>query len=120
MMITRDNKYSSLQKAIRAHSNLAEYGPWTILLFLVCELRESIPLGWLHAMATIFIVARVLHVEFGMKASAALGFGRTLGMALTFTIMMTLAFSLLIPILSQTVAIYIPEKFLKSSYFFVQ
>ena len=95
-----ENRYASLQKAIRAHNNLAQYGPWTILLFPLCELQSTLPLYWLNNLAVIFAVARVLHVEAGISSSSSLGFGRSLGMSVTFATMFILAFALIYPTLA--------------------
>ena len=49
-----------LTRAVRAHANLAEYGPVALLLMLLAELLAA-PGFALHALGTALVVARVIH-----------------------------------------------------------
>jgi uncharacterized protein len=49
-----------LTRAVRAHANLAEYGPVSLLLMLLAELLAA-PRFALHVLGTTLVVARVIH-----------------------------------------------------------
>ncbi|KAF2076279.1 hypothetical protein CYY_002394 [Polysphondylium violaceum] len=77
-------KYTDLVGAIRSHANFGEYVPMVGVLALILELHGANPL-FLKTMLGLFTAARVLHVEFGMKAKNYLRWGRVTGTMITFT-----------------------------------
>ncbi|NOD34699.1 MULTISPECIES: MAPEG family protein [unclassified Ruegeria] len=81
-------------KAIRTHSNCAEYAPISLLLIAMVELQGAGSLT-LHVLGLMLLAGRLLH---------AYGFGRTpqivilrqLGMGLTFTAILVTAIANLV------------------------
>jgi len=71
---------------MRAHLNFAEYVPVVLILIALIELAVGAQF-WLWVVASVFLVARVLHA-FGMDGWR---FGRTAGMAGSSLIMIGLA-----------------------------
>lgn len=83
-----DGGDASLLAAIRAHANLAEYAPVTLILLLLAEMRFGTT-GLLAGLAGIFLLARLAHVA-GLSRPAPNIF-RLAGMAGTFTVILLLA-----------------------------
>ena len=71
---------------MRAHLNFAEYAPVVLILIALIELAVGAQF-WLWVVASVFLVARVLHA-FGMDGWR---FGRSAGMAGSSLIMIGLA-----------------------------
>jgi len=55
-----DGGVMDLQRAVRAHGNLAEYAPFALLLMALLEFN-GLPAWQLHLLGGIFIAARVAH-----------------------------------------------------------
>ena len=55
---------ATLTRAIRAHSNFAEYAPLVLLLLLAVALLDG-PSAWLHLLGAGFTIGRLFHA-FGM------------------------------------------------------
>ena len=86
----RDHKVSlgdggneMLNRRIRAQGNLAEYGPFGLILMFLAESQGAWP--WLVALiAGIFVVGRLLH-GYAFSFTPNWAFGRFSGMLMTFT-----------------------------------
>jgi uncharacterized membrane protein YecN with MAPEG domain len=88
-----DGGNHELVKRIRAHANAAEYLPIALLLLLLLDLGQTPPL-WLHVFGVALIVGRVLHA-IGLSRTAGESFGRLVGIALTWGVMLAMAVLLL-------------------------
>ncbi len=82
-----------LARRIRVHANAAEYVPLALLLLLILELNQTVPL-LLHLFGCTLIVGRLLHA-FGLSSSPGLTPGRAIGMTLTWLVMAAMALLLL-------------------------
>ncbi|CUH63722.1 Inner membrane protein YecN [Thalassovita autumnalis] len=88
-----DGANKAMIKAMRTHSNCAEYAPISLLLLLLVELQGA-PTWAVHVLGVMFLAGRLLH---------AIGFGRTpqiiplrkSGMILTFAMMALSALGLI-------------------------
>ncbi|MFT4928871.1 MAG: putative membrane protein YecN with MAPEG domain [Phenylobacterium sp.] len=85
-----DNGDRAMSVAIRAHANLVEYAPITLLLLLVSEINGA-PALLLHGCGAAFIAARLGH---------AWGFSKSLGGSSTFRTVGTLVTWIVIAVLS--------------------
>lgn len=83
-----------LERAIRAHGNLAENAPIVLLLMLICELNGG-AVALLHVAGAAFIIARVLHAQ-GLTATAGLSKGRFYGVLVTWIVIIALALANLV------------------------
>ena len=88
-----DGGNHELVKRIRAHANAAEYLPIALLLLLLLDLGQTPPL-WLHVFGVALIVGRVLHA-IGLSRTAGESFGRLVGIALTWGVLLAMAVLLL-------------------------
>jgi uncharacterized membrane protein YecN with MAPEG domain len=68
----------SLQLAARCHSNFIENVPLALLLSAVVELNGG-DRKVLSTALGVLLLARILHVEFGLKVPGNNGFGRAVG-----------------------------------------
>ena len=84
-----DGGHASLQQAIRAHGNAAEYIPIFLVLLAVFELNRG-PLWALHFLGVSFVLARLAHAA-GIYAPSGRSGGRVVGMVGTFTVLCLLA-----------------------------
>jgi uncharacterized membrane protein YecN with MAPEG domain len=82
-----------MNKRIRAHANALENLPLALLLLLMLELNQTQPL-WLHVFGCVLLLARVLHAV-GLSRSSRTSFGRLVGTALTWGLMLVMAALLL-------------------------
>lgn len=83
----------TLLQRIRAHANALENLPLALLLLLCLELDQTRPM-WLHVFGIVLIVGRVFHA-IGLWRSAGASFGRMVGTALTWGVMLVMAVLLL-------------------------
>ena len=88
-----DGGNNELVRRVRAHANAAEYLPVALLLLLLLDLGQTPPL-WLHVFGVVLIVGRVLHA-IGLSRTAGESFGRLVGIALTWGVMLVMAALLL-------------------------
>ena len=88
-----DSGDTSIIRAIRAHSNFAEYVPLGLLLIYFTELSLQQPL-LIHALGICLLVGRLLHA-FGVSQTRENFIFRVSGMAMTFTALLTSAACLL-------------------------
>jgi len=83
----------SVACAIRAHGNAVEYVPLALILLLVLELDQTVPL-LLHAFGIALVLARVVHA-FGLSRAAGNSPGRAVGAGLTLVVIGLMALMLL-------------------------
>lgn len=88
-----DGGNNDLIRRVRAHANATEYLPIALLLLLLLDLGQTPPL-WLHVFGVVLIVGRVLHA-IGLSRTAGESFGRLVGIALTWGVMLVMAVLLL-------------------------
>jgi len=74
----------ALQRGIRAHGNLAEYGPLGLLLLLLMEIGGGAGI-LVHGLAAVFVAARCLHAA-ALTSPAPRMLLRTVGMVATLTV----------------------------------
>ncbi len=82
-----------MNRRIRVHANALENLPLALLLLLLLELGQTQPL-WLHVFGCTLLLARVLHAV-GLSRSSRTSFGRFVGTALTWGLMLVMALLLL-------------------------
>ena len=82
-----------LQRAIRVHANFCEYVPLAVLLIYFFEVFVGQGL-WVHVLAVTLLVGRLLHA-YGVSQTGENYRYRVTGMALTFTVILTAAGSIL-------------------------
>lgn len=82
-----------LGRRIRVHANAVESLPLALLLLLLLDLGQTPPL-WLHVFGVLLIIGRVLHA-IGLSRTAGVSFGRFVGTALTWGVMLVMAALLL-------------------------
>ncbi|WP_376098985.1 MAPEG family protein [Roseomonas sp. CCTCC AB2023176] len=84
----------TLERAIRAHGNFAEYVPFALLLLLLAELSGMA--GWAaHAAGALLLAGRVSHA-LGIAQEPENFRFRVTGMAITFAVIASLSFTCLI------------------------
>jgi uncharacterized membrane protein YecN with MAPEG domain len=88
-----DGDNPELRKRIRAHGNAIEYAPLGLLLLLILELNQTVPL-LLHIFGIVLIVARVFHA-WGVSRHSGLTPGRAIGVVLTFGLLIVMSLLLL-------------------------
>lgn len=78
---------ATLERAIRAHGNLAEYAPFALILLAILELNGLAP--WqLHLFGAAFLGARMLHAVGIFKGAIA---PRSAGALLSMVLLMAMA-----------------------------
>lgn len=91
-----DNNQEELQRAIRVHSNFAEFVPLAlILLFLVETSIGSDNPTLIHMIGIVLFIARVFHA-YGVNSGNKKLRYRAIGMLLTLLTMLTMAFYLIL------------------------
>jgi Uncharacterized relative of glutathione S-transferase, MAPEG superfamily len=88
-----DGGNRTLACAVRAHGNAIEYVPVGLILLLVLELNQTLPL-LLHAFGIALVVGRVVHA-LGLSAKPGMSAGRAVGAALTLLVLVAMALMLL-------------------------
>jgi len=79
--------------AVRSHGNAAEYIPLALILLLILELNQTLPL-LLHVFGIALLVARLAHA-FGLSRSPAYSAGRAIGAALSLIVIAAMALMLI-------------------------
>jgi len=78
-----DSGSPGMLRAMRVHSNFAEYVPLTLLLMALVEVGGAAP--WLvHALGLLLLVGRLSHA-YGVSQTTEVFVFRVAGMAMTFT-----------------------------------
>jgi uncharacterized membrane protein YecN with MAPEG domain len=75
-----------MEKSIRMHANFAEYVPIALLLLLMCETVNTVPI-MIHAMGVLLIIGRLLHA-FGLMSANSVNKKRQVGMVLTLGVIL--------------------------------
>lgn len=88
-----DGNDKVMRRRIRAHGNCAEYAPIALLLLAFVEMQSASPL-LLHSLGIMLLAGRLLHA-IALSRSRNWPLGRTLGMVLTFTVILIAAGRLL-------------------------
>jgi uncharacterized membrane protein YecN with MAPEG domain len=83
----------SVACAIRAHGNATEYVPLALILLLVLELNQTMPM-LLHAFGIVLVIARIVHA-FGLSRAAGNSAGRAVGAGLTLVVIGLMALMLI-------------------------
>ena len=83
----------SMLRAMRVHSNFAEYVPLSLLLMYLVEVTGAPPL-WVHGLGISVLLGRVSHA-FGVSQTQENYVFRVAGMAMTFTPLIVSALRLL-------------------------
>jgi uncharacterized membrane protein YecN with MAPEG domain len=78
-----DSGNQELLRAIRVHSNFAEYVPLSLLLFVFVELKGASP-TFCHILCGSLVLGRVMHA-YGVSHIKETFYFRQIGMSLTFT-----------------------------------
>ena len=89
-----DGGNQQMLRAMRVHSNFAEYVPLTLLLTFMFELQAG-QTGWLHPLCICLLVGRLSHAYGVSNISEDLRY-RVFGMALTFTALLGATIGLLV------------------------
>ncbi|QWT20551.1 MAPEG family protein [Bacillus sp. NP157] len=76
-----DGGNRTLACAVRAHGNAIEYVPMGLILLLVLELNQTLPL-LLHAFGIVLVLGRIVHA-LGLSSTPGMSAGRAVGAALT-------------------------------------
>lgn len=82
-----------LAKRIRAHANAVEYLPLALLLLLIVELNQTLPLV-VHVFGIMLVAGRLAHA-FGLSRSSKVSAGRAVGTLLTLLAIIGMAVLLL-------------------------
>jgi uncharacterized membrane protein YecN with MAPEG domain len=88
-----DGNDSELRKRIRAHGNAIEYLPFGLVLLLLLELNQTLPL-LLHIFGIVLIMARLAHA-WGVSRHGGVSPGRMVGVVLTIGVLLAMALLLL-------------------------
>ena len=97
-----DGGNQDLARCIRVHANAVEYLPLALLLLLLIEWNQTLPMI-VHAFGIVLVVGRVLHA-IGLSRSAGSSPARFIGMLLTLLAMLGMALLLLWQTLVMTIA----------------
>ena len=89
-----DSGNERMLRAMRVHSNFAEYVPFSLFLIFLVETRGGHPL-LVHALCLLLLAGRLSHA-FGVSRMNEIYGYRVCGMALTFTTLISSAAYLLI------------------------
>ncbi|WP_170753095.1 MAPEG family protein [Ruegeria lacuscaerulensis] len=89
-----DSGNSEMLKAVRTHSNFAEYAPFGLLLIAMVELQGASGL-LVNLLGLCLLAGRMLHA-YGFGKTPQIVILRQLGMVLTFTALLVAAISNLI------------------------
>jgi len=81
----------TLDRAVRAQANFAEYVPLALLLLALVEAGTAAPAWLVHALGGALVIGRVMHGFFGVNRSAGISFGRFWGTALTWLVILLAA-----------------------------
>ena len=92
-----DGGQTSLQQAMRAHGNAAEFIPLFIVLLAVYEINPA-PAIALHIFGVVFILSRLAHAS-GLYQTSGASLGRVAGMIGTLAALVALAIANVIQVI---------------------
>lgn len=84
-----DGGHEPLARSMRAQANFVEYVPMSLVLMLLLEIN-GLQVKWLHMAGVVLIGSRLLHA-WGFSHSSGRSFGRSVGTAGTFGVLLTLS-----------------------------
>jgi uncharacterized membrane protein YecN with MAPEG domain len=93
-----DKEQPILARAVRVHSNYAEYVPLSLILLYFLETQVGASL-WIHALGSALLIGRITHA-FGVSQVEENYRYRVIGMALTLTVIICASLRLMISYLS--------------------
>lgn len=96
-----DGDQPLLARAVRVHSNFAEYVPLSLILIYFLETQTGASL-WIHVLCSALLIGRITHA-FGVSKVEENFRYRVTGMAFTFTVIISASIGLM---LSYTLYIY--------------
>ncbi|HVI54102.1 MAG TPA: MAPEG family protein [Luteibacter sp.] len=83
----------SVACAIRAHGNATEYVPLALILLLILELNQTLPM-LLHGFGIVLVIARIVHAV-GLSRAAGNSAGRAVGAGMTLLVIALMALMLI-------------------------
>jgi len=89
-----DGDQPILARAVRVHSNFAEYVPLSLILVYFLEIQSGTNL-WIHVLCSALLIGRITHA-FGVSRVEENYRYRVIGMALTFTVIISASLGLLV------------------------
>lgn len=92
MGIAEDRDFEA---AVRAHGNLVEYAPLTLLMLGVAELN-GVPNGFIYWVGMAFVVGRILHAWGMLQGQGGPHKARMVGILLTWVAILIIAMLLLL------------------------
>lgn len=93
-----DGEMPILARAVRVHSNYAEYVPLSLILLYFLETQVGTSL-WIHILCSALLIGRITHA-FGVSQVEENYRYRVIGMALTFTVIICASLGLMSSYLS--------------------
>ena len=89
-----DGDQPVLARAVRVHSNFAEYVPLSLLLiyFLETQVKAS---PWIHVLCSALLIGRIIHAVGVSQVKENYRY-RVIGMTLTFTVIISASIGLII------------------------
>ena len=89
-----DGDQSILARAVRVHSNFAEYVPLSMILVYFLEVQSGTS-PWIHVLCSALLIGRIIHA-FGISQVEENYRYRVSGMALTFTVITSASIALIV------------------------
>ena len=89
-----DGDQPILARAVRVHSNFAEYVPLSLILIYFLETQVGARL-WIHVLCSALLIGRITHA-FGVSQVEENYRYRVTGMALTFTVIISTSMALMV------------------------
>lgn len=83
-----------LARAARVHSNFAEYVPFSLILIYFLEIQAKSGI-WIHILSNVLLIGRITHA-FGVSQVEENYRYRVIGMAFTFTVIISAAIGIMI------------------------
>ncbi len=83
------------EAAVRAHGNLVEYAPLTLLMLGIAELN-GVASGFVYWLGMAFVLGRILHAWGMLQAQGGEHKARMVGILLTWLVMLAIALLLLL------------------------
>jgi uncharacterized membrane protein YecN with MAPEG domain len=84
----------ALERAVRVHGNFAEYVPFSLLLLLIAELQDTLPI-LLHVLGLTLVLGRLAHAWGVSQVNESMKF-RQVGMTSVFVVIVFAAATVLV------------------------
>lgn len=88
--------HETLDRAMRAHGNFAEYVPLALLLLLLVESATATSPWIAHVLGIVLLIARLLHGFAGLNLESGYSLGRFWGTAMTWLVIAVAALMLVV------------------------